>query len=568
MKITDTRDLNYKKNAYIISKLRNPLILIVITFSIAIFGLTIIPGLDANGNQTHMGFFDALFFILYTATTIGYGEGENPLTYLQKVWVFLSIIFTVITWFYAISKIVSIFQDKDFMNFLILTRQQNKIKKITDNFIIISGYSYAAKKLVNKILASKYKMNIIILENNAENNTDITLNYTDKSRIVHLNLEPSLKESLILAGVKYTNCKAVIALSDEQRYNLKTTINARFLNEEIKIINHTKTKLEDREFKIIGEKKNINSYKIIAEELLLLFNNPELSNLINWIHSGTMTNNVMTMDKKSMLVIGHGNLGKTLDKKLRSHLDTLTFIDTIENLEDENVLTGDARYPETITKQIDFDQYELVFITTKDDYLNYIIAENIHKIDSNKKVFVKVNYEINEALIKRVSREIKVFNIDKILSYEAFYMLINEDFTKIIKYFKGQEEEYITELYNHIIANFKKPLYEEIHITQENAYALYSKINQGEKIPYSIFEANYELLNKNSSLLILFIIRDGDTIKLDITLKEEVYIQKEDKVFFIYDNVNGIESTYKMMQDSLELNYLLKEIKEEEVYID
>jgi len=564
MKITDTRDLNYKKNAYIISKLRNPLILIVITFSISIFGLTVIPGLDTNGNEVHMGFFDALFFVLYTATTIGYGEGENPLTYLQKVWVFLSIIFTVVTWFYAISKIVSIFQDKDFMNFLILTRQQNKIKKVNNDFIILSGYSYSAKQLINKILETKHNLTLIIIENNAENNTDITLNYTDKSRVIHLNLECSLKESLILAGVKYKNCKAVIALSELQRSNLKTTINARFLNENIKIINHTKTKLEDREFKIIGENKSINSYKIIAEELLLLFKNPELSNLINWLHSGTLTDTITTMEQRSMLVIGHGNLGTILDKKLRSHLDKLTFIDVLEN-EDENVLLGDARYPETITKQINFEEYELVFITTKDDYTNYIIAQNIYKIDNNKKVFVKINYEINEPLIKKVSKEIKVFNIDKILAHESYYMLMNEDFLKITKYFKTLEKEEITQIYSYLIQNFDKPLYEEISITSDNAYALYNKIDKGFQIPYTIFEKNYNLLGKNKGLLILFIIRNKETIKLDIDIKEDIYIEKNDKVFFIYDNDNGIENTYKMMRDSLELKHLLEEIKNSEV---
>ncbi len=47
-------------------KLRAPLLVIIITYSIAILGMVLIPGMDDNGNVYHLSFFDAFYFgIIY-----------------------------------------------------------------------------------------------------------------------------------------------------------------------------------------------------------------------------------------------------------------------------------------------------------------------------------------------------------------------------------------------------------------------------------------------------------------------------------------------------------------------
>ena len=58
----------------ILQKMRTPFLTILITYSIAIFGLTFMEGKTSDGESYYMTIFDAFYFISYMATTIGFGE--------------------------------------------------------------------------------------------------------------------------------------------------------------------------------------------------------------------------------------------------------------------------------------------------------------------------------------------------------------------------------------------------------------------------------------------------------------------------------------------------------------
>ena len=58
-----------------------------------------------------MGFFDAFYFMSYTASTIGFGELPHPFTEAQRLWVTISIYLTVIGWAYAIGSLLALFQE-------------------------------------------------------------------------------------------------------------------------------------------------------------------------------------------------------------------------------------------------------------------------------------------------------------------------------------------------------------------------------------------------------------------------------------------------------------------------
>jgi len=68
----------------ILRQMRAPLIVIVAVFSIATLGMVLIPGVDDQGQVWRMDFFHALYFVSFTATTIGFGEIPYPLTDEQQ----------------------------------------------------------------------------------------------------------------------------------------------------------------------------------------------------------------------------------------------------------------------------------------------------------------------------------------------------------------------------------------------------------------------------------------------------------------------------------------------------
>jgi len=80
----------------LLRRMRTPLIVLIVMYSVAVLGFTLIPGQDAEGQPWHMSFFHALYVVSYTASTIGFGEIPYAFTETQRLWMMFVIHLTVI----------------------------------------------------------------------------------------------------------------------------------------------------------------------------------------------------------------------------------------------------------------------------------------------------------------------------------------------------------------------------------------------------------------------------------------------------------------------------------------
>ena len=60
----------------IFRRMRAPLITLIVTYTLAVLGLSLIPGTDGAGNPWRMDLFHAFYFVSFMSTTIGFGERE------------------------------------------------------------------------------------------------------------------------------------------------------------------------------------------------------------------------------------------------------------------------------------------------------------------------------------------------------------------------------------------------------------------------------------------------------------------------------------------------------------
>ena len=83
----------------IMSRMRFPLILLIVIYTICTVGLGLIPGVDDAGNPTPaMGLFNAFYVVSYTGATIGFGEIPQPYSAAQRMWMTMTIYMTVVGW--------------------------------------------------------------------------------------------------------------------------------------------------------------------------------------------------------------------------------------------------------------------------------------------------------------------------------------------------------------------------------------------------------------------------------------------------------------------------------------
>ena len=97
----------------VLRRMRAPLILLILVFAIAVLGLTLIPSAQPDGGTEPLSFFESLYFVTYTATTIGFGEIPHALSTPQRLWVTFSIYWMVIGWAYAIGTMLALVQDRE-----------------------------------------------------------------------------------------------------------------------------------------------------------------------------------------------------------------------------------------------------------------------------------------------------------------------------------------------------------------------------------------------------------------------------------------------------------------------
>lgn len=70
----------------LLRRLRLPLLLLVGILTVSTFGLSMIDGVDFNGNPRRLTPFESFYFMTYTAATVGYTE-LFPYTAAQRMWV-------------------------------------------------------------------------------------------------------------------------------------------------------------------------------------------------------------------------------------------------------------------------------------------------------------------------------------------------------------------------------------------------------------------------------------------------------------------------------------------------
>ena len=116
----------------VLRRMRAPLIVLIVIYSVSILGLTLVPGIDAEGNPTPpMNIFHAFYLVSYTATTIGFGEIPNAFSDQQRLWVTISIYLLVIGWSYSIVTILTLIQEKAFRSTMAANQFGRRVRRLT-----------------------------------------------------------------------------------------------------------------------------------------------------------------------------------------------------------------------------------------------------------------------------------------------------------------------------------------------------------------------------------------------------------------------------------------------------
>ena len=302
----------------VLRRMRTPLIVMILIYAISIFGLVLIPGVDATGAASApMSFFDAFYFISYTATTIGFGEIPNAFSYAQRFWVTVCIYLTVIGWSYSILSILNLLKEEGLQRALARSRFNRKVKNLSEPFCIICGLGETGS-LISKTL-DQVQMRFVVIDTRSEPLAELELG-DYMADVPALNADAQLPSTLLLAGLKHSNCKAVLAVTNCDEANLAIAMNVRLLNPGIPVIARAEHAATASNMDSFGTNFVVDPYTLYARRLALAMRSPPSYQLVEWLTRvpGTPLPELHKPPTGKWIICGYGHFGRAIVQRLDS----------------------------------------------------------------------------------------------------------------------------------------------------------------------------------------------------------------------------------------------------------
>jgi len=536
----------------ILKKLRVPFLVLLITFSVSILGMMLIPGMDDKGHIYHLNFFDAFYFVSYMATTIGFGESPYPFTYPQKLWVTVAIYLTVIGWFYAIGTIVALIQDDALKKAIAVNKFRKQVLSLVEDFYIILGYNRITKDIINS--ASKNNIRFVVIDKNETRIEELILE--DFYPFVPSILGDATNQYILkFAGINQKNCKGVISLFEDDTKNMQIATICKLLNPKIDLIVKATSKHQVDYFKSLGIRYIQNPFEIIAKRIYLNLTSPYIWLLELWAYGHSLK-----LEKKDLLpkgkyiICGYGRMGYALEKGLKkAGVEYEVFpIYPKEYLNQKgSIIFGDDEDKKNLMK-MGIKESIAVFAATNNDLLNLTIL-NTSKILNPEIYTIARENSLEEFTIFQAANFDRIYVLEKILAEYTNTIIAREMVDAFIKEIRKMDNEWGKVIVNMLI-NIAgiNPIYYEVEINEENAYALSIYLK---KMKIRLGDIRKSRANRKELLKVVYLLlrRNDEYILMP---SPDIEIKTGDKLL-IAGNYEVIDDFEYIINNIYELEYVL-----------
>ncbi len=310
----------------VLRQMRAPLLVLSAVYAIATLGLTMIPGLDDQGNVWHMDFFHAFYFVSLMGTTIGFGELPYPFTDAQRMWALIFIYITVATWIYAIGALISLLQQESLKRTITEYQFTRQVRQITERFFLVCGHGDTGSYLLRSLRSSRIAASVIDINQDRIDALSLADSPIFTPGICANAGEP---HNLILAGINHPLCDAVVALTNDNAVNLHIAITARVLNPSLRVICRADSHEVEANLASFGTDHIVDPYDSFASLLGVAFHSPHQYMLHCWFHAerGDALSDLVTLPRGRWVLCGFGRFGRAIYSEMVRHGVEVTVIE-------------------------------------------------------------------------------------------------------------------------------------------------------------------------------------------------------------------------------------------------
>ena len=472
----------------VLRRLRTTLITLVLIFAIAVLGLTLVPGpVDENGNVTRMDFFHAFYFTSYTATTIGFGEIPEAFSPQQRLWVTISIYLSVIGWTIFITSLLRLAQDDSLQRALRNRRFYRDVRNLTEPFYLICGYGETGRKICKALDRMGYRL--VVLEINPDQLAGIELqNYG--SEILSLAANAANPETLQMAGLTYSSCRGVIALTNDDEANLAVAIAGRLLSPGLPVLARAKTRETAANMASFGTRHVIHAVRKFGAYLSLAMHTPSAYHLLVWLTSpvGTAVERHRDPPKGNWILCGYGNFGQNLTESIAREGLPVTVIDLLaEDAFESHVpgvrwIQGDGTGEEVLTRG-GIQHAVGIVAATPSDINNLSVAVTARQLNPDVFVILRQNSVDNRPLIEKFEADITMIP-SEIIAQECLAILATPMLAPFLDELYSAGADWSDALLKQLTDRFgwEAPEVWSIRVNLGSAPALHRRLMPGESV--------------------------------------------------------------------------------------
>ncbi|MBR1375417.1 MAG: NAD-binding protein [Cardiobacteriaceae bacterium] len=560
----------------IFRKMRRPALVLLFCYAVAVLGMHLIPTVDENGEITRLTIFQSFYWISYTATTIGYGEIPVNFSDWQRVWVALSVYYTVPAWLYAAGKIIALLGDSVFQQALEENRFTRNVAKLKKRFVIICGFGEPGKRLAKLLVDAGYVC--VVIDKDAERISRIALE-PELQSLLAISGEAENIELLHRAGLRSPHCRAIVAITDNDEANIKIALSAKLLSSDrnrFQIICRTSNEKTHSRAKAIGADTVINSNRIFVERITRGLRRPKINELLNKLlaRPGSDYQESINPPLGTWIICGYGSLGATLERFLEFEgIDTVIVSDRTAKEQNKPHISGTGTEEITL-REAKITEAAAIVAAHNSDADNLTIAMTAKKMRPTIFTAGRQNKSANEKLFSLAGFDWVLEEADLIVS-EIFPRIARGILYSFIEKSLHQSEDWAENLLKQIeeLCGNKIPRHYVLKINEKRAPAVVEYLKSGHILRmHSLWSKNENAESLKNALPIMLIRNKSEVILPKATTN----LQAGDQILFLYHkeatllqikrNAQDIAALYRSVHNreivaSPVLSYVLKKFQ-------
>lgn len=538
----------------VLRRMRAPLVALVIAYAIAILGLVLMPGQTEDGEVWHMDFFHAFYFVSYMATTIGFGEIPYEFSFAQRIWTVISIYLSVVTWFYAIGKIISLIQDPTFKQVVKERNFTHAVRRINSPFYIVCGYGDTGSLLVKAL--SRRDVRSVVIEIEPERLNELDLEDLDVF-VPGLCADASTSRALIDAGLNNALCRGVVALTNDDQVNLKIAITVKLLNPSIQVICRAETHDVEANMASFGTDHIINPYDTFGQHLAQALHSPGTHLLMEWLTEvpNTPLSEPLYPPKGKWVLCGFGRFGKAVAASLEMEGVESTIIEADPEGTDcvGMCIVGRGTEAETLSTA-GVEEAAGIVAGTDHDANNLSIVMTARALNEKLFMVARQNRHDNAAIFKAADLDL-VMQRSEIIARKIFALLTTPLLNEFLQSCLSESNEWANEVVSRLSGFIGDTIPDTwtVTLTNSEAPAVARELSHGDGVHLSVLSTNPHRREDPLACIPLMLKRGSSEVLLP---KGDYVLRRGDQILFC--GPDGVEDTQKwLLQNENVLRYVM-----------